>query len=934
MTNYSKILVDDTTTFKDYINCEINNNISDYNMISSATINLDNERGCNKDIFSIGKDIKIYLDTEEFIIGSHYSFNNVLTDSVDENTLLHQIFATAYYACDGDATDSSVNGNDASIATADLTTDHLSNSNHAYTIPDTSTNYISIPNTILDGATDFTFSAWIKIASFIDLCSVFSGANAGEDDDIYFLYYLGNWGCYLNGSYNVIATDSTIEDSAWHLVTFTRVGTTSTVYLDRASIGSVTTIDTALNIDATGLIIGQNQSSPGSITGSNQQLKGDITGIMFLRYGLTANEVDDYYDKARYRYLTNYYDSWDGEKLNDAAYFTGLSGAKTTSTISIDKDSSTITFWVYMTDIMKNNGAVIMSNGLSSTDQHLIVCKGGDDEVLLYDEPTTTSKEVYWNNRGTLANGWHHYCLILNNASPKLYIDNVDQGDPGSTQKTIYDNFSINYVCPLPNRTDVYGRVCTMFIDDLRIYSNVITDSEKNTIYNSGIGTEDEIRGDTTSPIFRGLINDITYTGKEQNETINIKCVDYTTYLKDNTIAPIVYTNDEISTIVKNIIINEVSGVTTNNVNVTETTLDRIPFAQISVFDGLHQLAELAGYYFYVDTDLDLHFKEKGSVSSGETLNNTNILELNTRISRQQIINKLWVYGSSILTNMIHPFTMDGGSTITLDYNPHNTRVTVSGVEILGGAIYNMSTLHSSGERYLVNYNDKEITFISGTDTSDNVPASGTAGSVFYDRSRPIVKYGETVVSIGSYGPKEKVVIDKTITDPQTATILLDNQLSLYDEPLSQITVSLNTILTLIPGYTIDVVMPNHNINTTYNILKVSYTLNNNTLRTGKILKLVLNKKIDNVLDTLKNIILAQKKADADVANVPGYTRLEIGNNNLFGGISSWIVKTSSIGSRLFLGSPAVANGWIGSPGSFYATSGALVLSTIASGVD
>ncbi len=62
MTTYAKILISDTTTFRDFVDCKINKTTSDYNNVSSATINIDNERGCNKDLFSIGDDIKIYVD--------------------------------------------------------------------------------------------------------------------------------------------------------------------------------------------------------------------------------------------------------------------------------------------------------------------------------------------------------------------------------------------------------------------------------------------------------------------------------------------------------------------------------------------------------------------------------------------------------------------------------------------------------------------------------------------------------------------------------------------------------------------------------------------------------------------------------------------------------------------------------------------------------
>ena len=50
--------------------------------------------------------------------------------------------------------------------------------------------------------------------------------------------------------------------------------------------------------------------------------------------------------------------------------------------------------------------------------------------------------------------------------------------------------------------------------------------------------------------------------------------------------------------------------VTTTNVAVTTTTLAHIAFNQTTVFDAIKQLAEFAGFFFFVDADRDLNFTE------------------------------------------------------------------------------------------------------------------------------------------------------------------------------------------------------------------------------------------------------------------------------------------------------------------------------------
>jgi len=61
-----------------------------------------------------------------------------------------------------------------------------------------------------------------------------------------------------------------------------------------------------------------------------------------------------------------------------------------------------------------------------------------------------------------------------------------------------------------------------------------------------------------------------------------------------------VWKDKEVSTIVTDIMNQNISSdlVTTNNVNITTTTVDKLTFQNISVFDALKQLAEISGFSF------------------------------------------------------------------------------------------------------------------------------------------------------------------------------------------------------------------------------------------------------------------------------------------------------------------------------------------------
>jgi len=503
---------------------------------------------------------------------------------------------------------------------------------------------------------------------------------------------------------------------------------------------------------------------------------------------------------------------------------------------------------------------------------------------------------------------------------------------------TVYAKISVegedyrNFIsCKINKTTSENNNISKLMLSvDNEVGKNKDLFSEGNDI----IVYVDKNTNPPTTKIFGGVIDDVNYTGKEQTETINVTAVDYSTLLTGSTVTPITYNDDEVSIIVKNIIDNEVPDITTTNVNVTTTTLTRIAFNQTNVFDALKQLAELSNSYFYVDADMDLHFIEKGTTSSGQTLNDTNITKITTKNSRKPVYNRVWVYGDKVMTNITKTFIANGGSVVTLDYKPHNTRINITGTELLGGGIYNMVSIPSSGERYLVDYDDKRIIFTSGTVCGLNIPTSGNAGSIWYDRAKPIVKYGENAASIGSFYGKTKIIDDKNIKDPRTAVDIVNSTLDRESSKAREIIVTMDDIINLTPGHTIVVDYSNHNISSqTYDIIKTSYNLTRKTMREDSVLSVTLNKKITDVLDVLKQVLLDIKKLQAgDISQAETYTRLQNASFDVTPSVFEWEITTKSIGSVWYLGSPASVNGWIGSPGSYWVTSGTRPSTIVASG--
>ena len=427
-----------------------------------------------------------------------------------------------------------------------------------------------------------------------------------------------------------------------------------------------------------------------------------------------------------------------------------------------------------------------------------------------------------------------------------------------------------------------------------------------------------------TNTVFVGLVENITFQGKPSvDEKIILTGRDYTARLQDVVVEPTVYTDQEVSTIVTDIITNFVDDITTTNVNVTTTTLSRIQFKNKNAFDALRELAELSGFTFYIDTSKDLNFKNKASTSTGLTFDSTNTLSTKFKISDQELYNEVFVYGGRYLSGFKETFIPDGaGSVFTLQSKPHNTSVTLGSptaeLNPLSGAIFQMVTTPAPGQQYLVNFEDKKIIFTSGTEAGLNIPGSGTGSlvSVKYNRSLPVVKRGIDRGSVTAYGKRVKVITNEEITDPRSAEDLVSKTIDLHSEPRTQGNVAVKGFFTLIAGQTAEFNFPDENINTKeLQIINVAYKIGRvNELRES-VITMTIGSKLRDINDTIKELFLEQQRIKSkDMDNSDVITRLETDTGSLTLELVSWFVKTRTLGSSFVLGHPI--HGIIGSDAS------------------
>jgi len=456
------------------------------------------------------------------------------------------------------------------------------------------------------------------------------------------------------------------------------------------------------------------------------------------------------------------------------------------------------------------------------------------------------------------------------------------------------ENINVLYQVNGSNISDIYNSDVVITTGDDNLSAN-FTAKVNNTFGKNSdkftIGDEIKIIADIGSTwppentIFNGIIENITYPSKGLTEYIRLSGRDYTARMMDRTVEPEVYTNLQAGSIVKDIIAKYTDDITTTNTDDSTTTISRIAFNQTNVYDAVKQLSELANYTFYVDTDKDLHFSSRSAMSSGYTFNSGNVLSANFKERRNTVFNEVWIYGDRYLDGFKEEFTAGsplGGSVFTLLYKPSNTIVNVGSPITLAtsqvGAIANITSTQTSGANYTVNYFDKEITFISGTDIGYNsIPSSGALVTVDYQRELPIVKVGRNADSVAKYGKRIKKVIDKSIKDPDTAQERLVRELDENSTPKKEGTIKTRSIIDITPSQTAIVNLPNQNVNSkTYDILEAQYNFEKKKNITENVLTIKLNKKLDDITDTIKNL---RRDVDsiqsADISDSDSLTRFE-----------------------------------------------------------
>ncbi len=201
----------------------------------------------------------------------------------------------AYLPFTGNADDSSGNGNHGTLLGGATASGALVLGNNA-------TDMLTLPSSVMNGRIDFTFAAWLRIDSFRNNNhEVISAANANEDNALIFWYreQTDEWVVGVNNGSSAFATDASIEDGQWHHVTLVRSGSDARLYLNGGLLGGAVSVGSdQLDIDAGGLVFGQDQDAVGGGFAADESWAGAMDNLRIYSRALTAAEIQAVFQEA------------------------------------------------------------------------------------------------------------------------------------------------------------------------------------------------------------------------------------------------------------------------------------------------------------------------------------------------------------------------------------------------------------------------------------------------------------------------------------------------------------------------------------------------------------------------------------------------------------------------------------------------------------
>lgn len=155
--------------------------------------------------------------------------------------------------------------------------------------------YLSMNNGALDGATDFTISMWGKTANSGSQ-ALFSGSDGSQHNELIMWFpNSSTFTPYLKGNSSGSMSITNIADDNWHHLVWTRNGAQNCFYVDSILQGCANKSTLPLGIATGGLIVGQEQDSLGGGFSVSQDWEGLVDEPLIFQSALTQAEITSIY---------------------------------------------------------------------------------------------------------------------------------------------------------------------------------------------------------------------------------------------------------------------------------------------------------------------------------------------------------------------------------------------------------------------------------------------------------------------------------------------------------------------------------------------------------------------------------------------------------------------------------------------------------------
>lgn len=315
-----------------------------------------------------------------------------------------------------------------------------------------------------------------------------------------------------------------------------------------------------------------------------------------------------------------------------------------------------------------------------------------------------------------------------------------------------------------------------------------------------------------------GFTSEPDFSLSDSGDKVNLSGGDYGKLLQERTITQS-YSNETIEFIIKDILDREVPELTYTNVQSPGITVERITFNIESIFEAIDRLLKYldSEWQFYVDKNKDLHFEPRGFTSSGQTFEEgVNIASAEFGETDDNMVNFLFIYGKNQRTREEETFSASGSEeTVSLKYKPHDIKVYNSTQDtVLSGGISGGDTLDQSDVDYLVDFQNKEVTWNQ---------TSGDTIVVEYNKSNPLFGFARDQASIGKHGEYKKSKTIQGVASESDASRIAKRLVKRYGRPLLKGDIEIEGVVGLKAGTTADVVIPSQDINENLTIAEVDY---------------------------------------------------------------------------------------------------------------